>query len=154
MSDLVFRTAEPADFDRTVELMALGFPGVDKFSPAFLQWQYYDNPAGPPVGCNIDDGGRLIGHLMGIPLRVTLKGRATTVTLIMNVATHPDYRGRNYGKAVVSAVAQGIVEAGEVPFLGVNADNMPAIRLYERLGFVHTRTLHLNTVRRPWPAQG
>ena len=39
MSDLVFRSAEPADFDRTVELMALGFPGVDKFSPTFLQWQ-------------------------------------------------------------------------------------------------------------------
>ena len=36
MSELVFRPAEPADFGRTVELMALGFPGVDKFSPAFL----------------------------------------------------------------------------------------------------------------------
>lgn len=69
-------------------------------------------------------------------------------TEIATVCTHPDYRGRNYGKAVVLAVARGIVESGQTPFLGVNEDNILAIRLYESLGFTHTRTLHLNTVRR------
>jgi ribosomal protein S18 acetylase RimI-like enzyme len=73
-------------------------------------------------------------------------------TEIATVCTHPGYRGRNYGKAVVSAVAQGIVESGQTPFLGVNADNIPAIRLYERLGFTHRTTLYLNTVKRPLPA--
>lgn len=134
MSDLVFRAAEPADFDRTVELMALGFPGVDKFSPAFLQWQYYDNPAGPPLGCNIDDGDRLVGHLMGIPLKVTLHGQPTTVTLIMNVATHPDYRGRGLFLELVRRVVAMSAVRGHAAVVGVA--NQQTIRAYEtKLGF-------------------
>ncbi len=71
---------------------------------------------------------------------------------VSTVCTHPDYRGRDYGKSVVSAVMQGILEGGRTPFLGVNADNLPAIRLYERLGFGRTRMLHISTVRRRPPA--
>jgi len=134
MSELVFRTAEPADFDRTVELMALGFPGVSKFSPAFLQWQYYDNPAGPPLGCNIDDGDRLIGHLMGIPLKVALHGRPALVTLIMNVATHPDYRGRGLFLELVRRVVAMSAVRGHAAVVGVA--NQQTIRAYEtKLGF-------------------
>jgi ribosomal protein S18 acetylase RimI-like enzyme len=134
VSELVFRPADPADFDRTVELMALGFPGVGKFSPAFLQWQYYDNPAGPPLGCNIEDGGRLIGHLMGIPLKVTLQGRPTVVTLIMNVATHPDYRGRGLFLELVRRVTAMSAERGHAAVVGVA--NSQTIRAYEtKLGF-------------------
>ena len=134
MNDLVFRPAEPADFDRTVELMALGFPGVDKFSPAFLQWQYYDNPAGPPVGCNIDDGGRLVGHLMGIPLKVSLQGQPSVVTLIMNVATHPDYRGRGLFLELVRRVVAMSAVRGHAAVVGVA--NQQTIRAYEtKLGF-------------------
>ncbi|MDB5425036.1 MAG: hypothetical protein JWQ29_2452, partial [Phenylobacterium sp.] len=134
MSELVFRSAEPADFGRTVELMALGFPGVDKFSPAFLQWQYYDNPAGPPLGCNIDDGERLVGHLMGIPLKVRLQGEPATVTLIMNVATHPDYRGRGLFLELVRRVVAMSAERGHAAVVGVA--NQQTIRAYEtRLGF-------------------
>jgi predicted GNAT family acetyltransferase len=44
-----------------------------------------------------------------------------------------------------------IVDNGQKPFLGVNADNVPAIRLYEGLGFRQTRTLHLNFVKRCTP---
>ena len=73
-------------------------------------------------------------------------------TEVSTVCTHPDYRGRNYGKAVVSAVAHAIVARDQTPFLGVNDDNTPAIQLYERLGFTHRRTLYLNTVRRLRPA--
>jgi ribosomal protein S18 acetylase RimI-like enzyme len=134
VSELVFRPADPADFDRTVELMALGFPGVGKFSPTFLQWQYYDNPAGPPLGCNIEDGGRLIGHLMGIPLKVTLQGRPTVVTLIMNVATHPDYRGRGLFLELVRRVTAMSAERGHAAVVGVA--NSQTIRAYEtKLGF-------------------
>jgi len=134
MSELVFRPAEPADFGRTVELMALGFPGVDKFSPAFLQWQYYDNPAGPPLGCNIDDGDRLVGHLMGIPLKVTLQGEPAVVTLIMNVATHPDYRGRGLFLELVRRVVAMSAVRGHPAVVGVA--NQQTIRAYEtKLGF-------------------
>jgi len=134
VSDLVFRPAQPDDLDRTVELMGLGFPGAHKFSRPFLQWQYYDNPAGPPLGCNIDDGGRLIGHLMGIPQTVRLRGEPATVTLIMNVATHPDYRGRGLFLELVRRVAQMSAERGHAGVIGVA--NQQTERAYRtRLGF-------------------
>lgn len=134
MSELVFRPAAPEDLDRTVELMGLGFPAARKFSRAFLQWQYYDNPAGAPLGCNIDDGERLVGHLMGIPQTVRLHAQPKLVTLIMNVAIHPDYRGRGLFLELVRRVAAMSAERGHAGVVGVA--NQQTIRAYEtKLGF-------------------
>ena len=72
-------------------------------------------------------------------------------TEVATVCTHPDYRGRNYAKAVVSAVAQNIVDEGSTPFLGVDDGNTPAIRLYERLGFTHRTTFYLSFLKRLGP---
>jgi GNAT superfamily N-acetyltransferase len=140
VSELAFRPALHEDLDRTVELMGLGFPAAHKFSRAFLQWQYYDNPAGPPLGCNIDDGGRLIGHLMGIPLNVRLHGAPAVVTLIMNVATHPDYRGRGLFLELVRRVAQMSAELGHAGVVGVA--NQQTERAYRtKLGFQNVAAL-------------
>jgi predicted N-acetyltransferase YhbS len=134
VSELVFRPAKREDLDRIVHLMGLGFPAAHKFSRAFLDWQYYGNPTGEPLGCNIDDGERLIGHLMGIPQAVRLHGRPATVTLIMNVATHPDYRGRGLFLELVRRVAAMSAERGHAGVVGVA--NQQTIRAYEtKLGF-------------------
>jgi ribosomal protein S18 acetylase RimI-like enzyme len=140
MSEPIFRPAEPADLPRTVELMGVGFPGAHKFSQAFLQWQYYDNPAGPPLGCNIDDGERLIGHLMGIPLKVRLRGGPAVVTLIMNVATHPDYRGRGLFLQLVEQVVAMSAARGYAAVVGVA--NQQTERAYRtKLGFQNVAPL-------------
>ena len=141
MSELVFRPSAREDLDRTVELMGLGFPGAHKFSRAFLQWQYYDNPAGEPLGCNIDDGDRLIGHLMGIPQNVRLRGESVVVTLIMNVAIHPDYRGRGLFLELVRRVAQMSAERGHAGVVGVaNQQTEQAYRT--KLGFQNVAGLN------------
>ncbi len=62
------------------------------------------------------------------------------------VCTHPDARGRGFGGVVMREVMREIVEAGRTPFLHAFADN-PAVRLYERLGFVQRRTFHLAVIR-------
>jgi ribosomal protein S18 acetylase RimI-like enzyme len=148
MSELVFRPAVHADIGRTVELMGLGFPGARKFSQAFLQWQYYDNPAGEPLGCNIDDGGRLVGHLMGIPQKVSLRGEPAVVTLIMNVATHPDYRGRGLFLELVRRVAAMSAERGQAGVVGVA--NQQTIRAYEtKLGFQNVAGLEAHVELQP-----
>jgi GNAT superfamily N-acetyltransferase len=134
VSELTFRPAVHEDLGRTVELMGLGFPAAHKFSRTFLQWQYYDNPAGAPLGCNIDDGERLIGHLMGIPLNVRLRGEPTVVTLIMNVATHPDYRGRGLFLELVRRVAEMSAERGHAGVVGV-ANQQTERAYHTRLGF-------------------
>jgi predicted GNAT family acetyltransferase len=65
------------------------------------------------------------------------------------VCTDPESRGRGYAMALVSAIVLGMRARGEVPFLHVRADNMAAIRVYERLGFATRRTLHLAVLRSP-----
>ncbi len=141
MSELKFRPCVHEDIDRTVELMVQAFPGAHKFSRAFLQWQYYDNPAGEPLGCNIEDGGRLIGHLMGIPQTVRLRGQAVTVTLIMNVATHPDYRGRGLFLELVRQVAQMSALRQHAGVVGVA--NQQTERAYRtKLGFQNVAGLN------------
>ena len=66
---------------------------------------------------------------------------------ISAVCTDPDHRGRGLGTRLVRAVAAGIREDGEVPFLHAAADNTGAIRLYEALGFTVRRTLSFTIVR-------
>ena len=107
-----------------------------------------------PLGPRAMELGRFHGIFDGDAL-VALAGERLHLddyTEVSTVCTHPDHRGRSYAKAVVSAVAQGIVSRGQTPFLGVNDDNLAAIKLYEGLGFIHTRTLYLNTVKRIGPA--
>ena len=65
------------------------------------------------------------------------------------VCTHPDFRGRGYARELVSAVAQAILACGETPMLHVFSSNRNAIRIYEGLGFVRRRSLHIAMVSPP-----
>lgn len=56
-------------------------------------------------------------------------------TEISAVCTHPDYRGRGYGGALMRAVGARILAEGVTPFLHTYADNEAAIALYKSLGF-------------------
>lgn len=134
MAELNIRAAEPADLDATVALLALGFPGAQKFSNAFLRWQYYANPVGPPLGCNINDGTHLIGHLMGIPIEVNVRGERCLVTLIMNIAIHPMHRGRGLTKTLVEHVIAASAARGHVGVIGVANQNSVAA-FEHKLGF-------------------
>jgi GNAT superfamily N-acetyltransferase len=67
---------------------------------------------------------------------------------IESVATRPDQRGRGFAGETVSALmAWGRSRGAGAAFLQVQADNHPAVRAYERLGFsrelyrYHYRTL-------------
>ena len=52
------------------------------------------------------------------------------------VETLPDYRGRGYGTAVVSAWAAAVREQGRIPLYSASWDNTASRRLAERLGLV------------------
>jgi ribosomal protein S18 acetylase RimI-like enzyme len=62
---------------------------------------------------------------------------------ISAVCTHPDWRGRGYGAALMKIVGERILSEGDTPFLHTYADNAVAIALYKRLGFdVRTEVTH------------
>jgi ribosomal protein S18 acetylase RimI-like enzyme len=54
---------------------------------------------------------------------------------ISAVCTHPSYRGEGLASRLIRAIAAGIEQNGDRPFLHTGATNVGAIRLYERLGW-------------------
>ncbi len=68
---------------------------------------------------------------------------------ISAVCTDPDHRGKGLATRLVLALAAGVRDRGEIPFLHAAATNTGAIRLYESLGFRLRRTLTFAAVRVP-----
>jgi ribosomal protein S18 acetylase RimI-like enzyme len=70
-------------------------------------------------------------------------------TEISAVCTDAEHRGEGLATRLVLAVAAGIRERGDTPFLHASAANVNAIRLYTALGFRLRRTLRFGAVRTP-----
>jgi predicted GNAT family acetyltransferase len=69
-------------------------------------------------------------------------------TEISAICTDPAARGQGLASRLIAAVAHGIRERSETPFLHVAASNENAIRLYEATGFVRRRELVFSGLRR------
>ncbi|MET9900431.1 GNAT family N-acetyltransferase [Streptomyces sp. NPDC006446] len=120
-----------ADVPEILGLIALTRPGP--FLPRTVELGTY---------LGIREGGRLIA-LAGERLH------PPGWTEISAVCTHPDHRGRGLATRLVRAVAAGITERGDIPFLHAAADNTKAIRLYESIGFTPRRRTRFVRVRTP-----
>lgn len=89
---------------------------------------------GPAVG--IFEGGVLVAMAT---TRLQIPGAAE----IGNVATHPDYRRKGYGKAVLAALTRQLWDEKRRIFALVQQDRGPAIAMAESLGFVRARPMYL-----------
>lgn len=109
-----------ADRDEILALYAAANPGT-WFELLMLKTGQY-------VGLRVD--GRLVSiagvHVYAPEQRVAALG---------NIATHPDCRGRGYATRVTAALCRQLLESCDHVGLNVKADNAPAIRCYEKLGF-------------------
>jgi predicted GNAT family acetyltransferase len=84
-------------------------------------------------------------HTMGRFIGIRIGGRLAAMagerfrfpgyTEVSGVCTHPDFRGRGLARRLSTAVSAGIAARGEQPFLHAWKTNLPAIGLYESLGF-------------------
>ncbi|RCG28607.1 GNAT family N-acetyltransferase [Sphaerisporangium album] len=70
-------------------------------------------------------------------------------TEVSAVCTDEAFRGQGLGSRLVLAVAAGIRDRGEIPFLHAAAFNTTAIRLYQALGFRLRRQAMFPAVRVP-----
>jgi len=75
--------------------------------------------------------------------------RVDGYTEVSAVCTDEAWRGHGFASRLTLAVAAGIRERGEVPFLHAVATNHNAIRLYEQLGFELRRTTMFKSARVP-----
>lgn len=57
------------------------------------------------------------------------------VWVIGGVYTHPDFRNRGYATLTTSAVTEEALNNAEKAALFVGADNHPAVRVYEKIGY-------------------
>ncbi len=109
------------DANRLRTLYALG--GGDAFAPSQVaQGVFY----------GIECQGQLIAvagtHLVSLTYKIAAVG---------NVMTHPDYRGQGYATQATHAVCDELMRRGiQTIILNVNQENLAAIRVYEKLGFV------------------
>jgi predicted GNAT family acetyltransferase len=75
------------------------------------------------------------GALISVAGVLSVSRKYSTGT-VGNVATHPDYRGRGLAKASTRAVVEQLWRDGiRNIVLNADADNTPAVRAYEGLGF-------------------
>lgn len=98
-----------------------------------------------PEGAIIAPGGQIFFALDGaevVGTAAALRESAARFELA-KMAVSPSHQGRGIGRQLAGAVIQFARECGaEVVFLETNSHLLPAIRLYERLGFVATPPPH------------
>jgi GNAT superfamily N-acetyltransferase len=114
---------DDSSLEQALRLMQICFPKAGHYSMNFLSWLYRENPTGEAVGFNTFDGSELVGHLVGIPQRVRLHGQPATAIVFLNVATHPDYRGKGIFLELARRTADRARNLGYSAILGVANQN-------------------------------
>ena len=117
----------------------LGKPDI----PAMMALAEATKPG--PFGPRTIELGRYIGVRRDDRL-VAMAGermRLTGFTEISAVCVDPAYRVQGLASSMIFALVSAILDRSETPFLHAFSSNRPAISLYQRLGFVLRRQMHL-----------
>jgi ribosomal protein S18 acetylase RimI-like enzyme len=82
-------------------------------------------------GCSV-----VLLSIDGVPAAIARRATIDDGSYLSSIGTRPAFRGRGLGGLATAIVVRDALAAGsEVVHLGVEAENEPALRLYERLGF-------------------
>ncbi len=66
------------------------------------------------------------------------------LVIIRGVYTRPEFRGKGYASEVCSTITAQMINQGKEVFLYVSKDNLPALRVYKKLGFKETGHVFLS----------
>jgi predicted GNAT family acetyltransferase len=95
-----------------------------------------------------------LGHYIGLRIEGALAAMAgermrfDRFVEISAICVDPNHRGKGFAALLATRLAQRLQAQGLTPILHVFADNVSAIALYTRLGFVERRTLNLTVLAR------
>ncbi|PVW16475.1 GNAT family N-acetyltransferase [Marixanthomonas spongiae] len=124
----------PDALARYSRLLSGVFTTTDKFTPAYLRWQYEENPMGNVVGYDAFYEGNLAGHYVTIPVRYTINGTPLKGLLSLNTATHKDHRGKGLFTKLATKTYEEATALGYDFVIGVaNQNSTPGF--IKKLGF-------------------
>lgn len=131
----VLRELGPKDVPQMLDLVRLTRPGPfrERTIELGLYLGLWDTSA---------PGGSRLAAMTG--QRARLQGACE----VSAVCTHPGDRRRGLARTLVSQVAARAAGEGMLPFLHVSQDNLAALEAYRSLGFLPSRTLSINVLRR------
>lgn len=116
--------------------------------PEMLALTHLAKP-GPFLENTIDFGG-YFGYFVEGRL-VSMAGTrlaAGPYTEVSAVCTHPDFVGRGLAQLVLPHVLDYIQQRHQIPYLQLYPDNLPAYRLYRKLGFVVRANLRVYSLEK------
>ena len=116
--------------------------------PEMLALTHLAKP-GPFLKNTIDFGGYfgyfVEGRLVSMAGTRLVAGPYTEVSA---VCTHPEFVGRGLSQLVLPHVLNYIQQGGQIPYLQLYPDNLPAYRLYQKLGFVERANLRVYSLEK------
>ena len=119
-SDLDIRRLDKADKERLLVLYELSYP-ENYFDDRMLETGKY-------FGCFKNNDMVCVSgiHVHADKYKISILG---------NITTHPEHRGRGLATAVTAVLVNELRSAGNVIALNVKKDNLAAINCYRKLGF-------------------
>jgi hypothetical protein len=84
----------PNEIQDSLLLMKETFGNVDVSYREYYEWQYLKNPFGTGTVLIAYDGDSPVGQIASIPCVYRINGRLVRISLILNLAVSPKYRGR------------------------------------------------------------
>ena len=128
------RLASRVDAEAVTALQNAAFEGSWGFcpnTPSEIMYRVFTLPIDPPDGVVLlEADGQLVGYCW------TEREEGSSPGIVSMVGVPPDMQGQGFGLAVTAAGIDHLVEVGATPIeITVDAENAPAIRVYEGLGF-------------------
>ena len=144
---------DAAELERVSALLRLVFPRARHLTPAYLAWQYAQNPDGEAVGYSAYAGDALVGHLAGMAMSARIEGEARRGLLLLNSAVHPQHRRRRLQSRLSEAIfAEGARRGhGFSISTGNRWSTKPLLTRYKQIGLLEAR-IGLGWPRREAPA--
>lgn len=135
-ASVTLRRGIASDVDPIIDVELSCFDAPDELFTRRQVRRLIDNPRATVTVAELD--GRVIGWAVGL----VRQHRRSRSGRLYAVAVHPSARGRHVGRLLVEATIDALKAKGvERIYLEVRNDNATAIALYEKLGFLQTRSL-------------
>jgi hypothetical protein len=125
---------EYADFLSSSFSISGNYSSIQKVTPAYLKWQYSENPAGKFIAYGAFYQGKMVSHFATLPVLFLINGILSKCLLALNLVTHPEHRGKGLFIKIAAKTLEDAFTLGYEYVLGV-ANQNSTHGLVKKLGF-------------------